>query len=382
MTNILTESFLKFVPSKQVTIRPMAPAWTNTYTRLLQRRKNRNYTFYKQARTRYMTASSNPASNPDILITLQNRQNKAYSKATESRNNSTNANKRAKTSFYNSVNSTMNNSFISAKKKFGILKKLMQNQKVSTIPPLIENDVTITDPKKKADILNSHFASKAKVQGNNDEIPFLDKKENIFSELSNINTSPIEISKIIRTLKKSNQSHCGVPAKFLSLIATPVSFALSRMYNNLFEIGHFPDVFKLAHITAIWKQKGLKSSKLFYRPISLLPTLSKIYESVMHNRLLSHCTENNIISERQAAYIKGDSTVNQLLYLVHTIRTAWTNKNTSHGIFLDVMGAFETVWHRGLLAKLSQHKISGKCHDLFQSYLSNRKQVVVVDGQK
>ena len=60
------------------------------------------------------------------------------------------------------------------------LKKLMQNQKVSTIPPLIENDVTITDPKKKADILNSHFASKAKVQGNNDEIPFLDKKRKYF----------------------------------------------------------------------------------------------------------------------------------------------------------------------------------------------------------
>ena len=66
-----------------------------------------------------MTASSNP----DILITLQNRQNKAYSKATESRNNSTNANKRAKTSFYNSVNSTMNNSFLSAKMKFAIKKK-------------------------------------------------------------------------------------------------------------------------------------------------------------------------------------------------------------------------------------------------------------------
>ena len=80
--------------------------------------------------------------------------------------------------------------------------------------------------------------------------------------------------------------------------------------------------------------------------------------------------------------MKGDSTINQLLYLVHTIRTAWTNKNTSQGIFLDVMGAFDTVWHRGLLAKLHQHKITGKCHDLFTSYLKHRKQVVVVDGQK
>ena len=123
MTNILTVAFQNVVPSKEVKVRPLAPAWTNTYTQLLQRRKNRNYTVYKQARTRYMTAASNPDTTPDILITLQNRQNKAHFKSTESRNNSTNANKRAKTSFYNSVNSTMNNSFISAKKKFGILKK-------------------------------------------------------------------------------------------------------------------------------------------------------------------------------------------------------------------------------------------------------------------
>ena len=102
---------------------------------------------------------------------------------------------------------------------------------------------------KKAELLNSHFASKTNIQGVDDEVPFLDKKDNIFSELSNMNTSPIELSKIIRTIKKSNQSNCGVPAKFLSLIATPISFSLSRMYNNLFEIGHFPDIFKLAHIT-------------------------------------------------------------------------------------------------------------------------------------
>ena len=102
----------------------------------------------------------------------------------------------------------------------------------------------------------------------------------------------------------------------------------------------------------------------------------------MHNRLLSHCTENRVISERQAAYMKGDSTVNQLLYLVHTIRSAWTNKKSSQGLFLDVMGAFETVWHKGLIAKLNQQKVTGKCLDLFKSYLDNRKQVVVVDGEK
>ena len=51
-----------------------------------------------------------------------------------------------------------------------------------------------------------------------------------------------------------------------------------------------------------------------------------------------------------------------------------------HGIFLDVKSAFDKVWHKGLLAKLEQINISGNLLNLFQSYLTNRKQVVVVDG--
>ena len=113
----------------------------------------------------------------------------------------------------------------------------------------------------------------------------------------------------------------------------------------MFEKGIFPESYKLAHITSIWKQKGLKSSKRYYRPISLLPTLSKILESKIHNRLLSHFTENNVISHRQAAYLKGDSTTHQLLYLIHYIRLAWQNGKIVQAIFLDVEGAFDKVCH-------------------------------------
>ena len=76
------------------------------------------------------------------------------------------------------------------------------------------------------------------------------------------------------------------------------------MLNNLFEVGFFPDIFKVGHITALFKGKGLKSDKENYRGIHLLPTLSKIAESIIHSRLLYHFKTNNIISERQAAYIK------------------------------------------------------------------------------
>ena len=83
--------------------------------------------------------------------------------------------------------------------------------------------------------------------------------------------------------------------------------------------------------------------------------------------------EKKKISDRQAAYMKGGSTTQQLLYNIHIIRTAWQKGNISQGVFLDVEGTFEKVWHLGLLAKLEQAAVTGKCLDLFQSYLSNKK---------
>ena len=157
---------------------------------------------------------------------------------------------------------------------------------------------------------------------------------------------------------------------------------MSRLFNNLFKVGHFPDMWKLSHVTSIFKRKGLKNDKVNYRPISLLPTLSKLCESVIHNRLLSHCLENNIISKRQAAYLRGDSVTNKLLNIVHKIKKSWTVNQFTHGVFLDIDGAFDKVWHSAMIAKLDQINIKGNLLKLFQSYLTNRKQIVVVDGMK
>ena len=92
--------------------------------------------------------------------------------------------------------------------------------------------------------------------------------------------------------------------------------------------------------------------------------------------------ENNVISSKLAAYIKGDYTVNQLLYIVNNIRQSWANKKCKQGVFLDVSSAFEKVWRSDLLSKFNQIGIEGKLLELFKSYLSNRQQIVVVDGIK
>ena len=77
----------------------------------------------------------------------------------------------------------------------------------------------------------------------------------------------------------------------------------------MFIAGYYPDEWKLGSIAPVYKRNGPKISKECYRPISLLPTLSKICESVIHDRLLNHCIDNDIISNKQADYLKGDSTI-------------------------------------------------------------------------
>ena len=82
-----------------------------------------------------------------------------------------------------------------------------------------------------------------------------------------------------------------------------MSLSLSRMFKNCFEIGHFPDIFKIAYVTPLWKLSGLKSDPAMYWPIALLPTLSKATEAIIHNRHSSHFTKNNIITDMKSAYL-------------------------------------------------------------------------------
>ena len=136
MTSLLTQAFNKFVPSKEILIRPNAPAWTNTYTRLLQRRKNRNYILYKKANSKYLNAVAGKTCSVENLTKLHDKKCNAYEKSHESRNISTNANRRAHKSFYNSVNSTMNNPYISAKKEIWYSDKPNENTKNLKYPPI------------------------------------------------------------------------------------------------------------------------------------------------------------------------------------------------------------------------------------------------------
>ena len=243
MTNILNAAQNKYVPVKTIVIKPNDQPWVNSCTRLLMRKKNRNYHIFKKVNSAFMSLLNKNSPSEELVTRLREKKCKASKRARLSANESTKANLRAKNAFFNTVNVTIQNYEISAKKKFSILTKLMKNQKTSNIPPLLHNGEIINDPKTQSELFNNHFVSKATVPGNDDTVSFLSTNSSISSPLAAINTSPIEVSKILRQLKKSNTSHCGISGKFINIIATPISFSLSRMFNNCFEIGHFPDIF-------------------------------------------------------------------------------------------------------------------------------------------
>ena len=131
----------------------------------------------------------------------------------------------------------------------------------------------------------------------------------------------------------------------------------------------YPDIWKLANVTPIFK-KGDKQLIKNYRPISLLPICGKIFEKIVFNNLYNYLNVNNLITKNQSGFRPGDSTTNQLLYLVNEIHEAFENPKS-----LEV----RAVWHDGLIFKLKQNGVSGSLLMFFQNYLNNRKQRVALN---
>ena len=140
-------------------------------------------------------------------------------------------------------------------------------------------------------------------------------------------------------------------------------------------------LWKIPNITPIFK-KGNKQLVENYRPISLLPICGKVLEKLIFNQMYAYLQSNSLITNNQSGFRPGDSTTNQLLYLVDEIHRTFDYKDSKEirAVFLDISKAFDKVWHDGLIYKLKQNGICENLLNLFCSYLNNRKQRVVLNG--
>ncbi len=163
----------------------------------------------------------------------------------------------------------------------------------------------------------------------------------------------------------------------LKLTASSISIPLSRFLNRLFMLQKFPSSWKIGHVVPIHK-KDKKDNPRNYRPITLLSSVSKICEKIIFDRLLDHINTNNLLYPLQSGYLKGHSTIDQLLTITDYIHQHLDQAKMVKGIFLDISGAFDTVPHNLLLLKLKAHGINGPLLNLIKSYLENRKVMIKI----
>ena len=144
-------------------------------------------------------------------------------------------------------------------------------------------------------------------------------------------------------------------------------------------LGIFPNSWKQATVTPIFKNSGSPSDFRQYRPISLLSCLSKILERLVFSSIYSHLTDNNLLSDRQSGYRSGHSTQLQLMYLNHNLYKQLDEGRDMTAVFLDISKYFDKIWHDGLLYKCkNDFFLSGKLLLWLKSYLANRTQRVRV----
>ena len=294
------------------------------------------------------------------------------------RNNVVSEIRTAKREYNDNILHTISLGNSSSKEWWKCLRQLQGQPADSSTPPLLVNGRIISDDKEKADIFNTFFVSHSTIDRNLEWDPGDPPPSE--THLDNINFTSHEVYKILNNLdisKATGPDRIGY--RLLREAAGSISHVLSKLFNKSFELNTYPDSWKMAHVIPLHK-KNDKSDPNNYRPVSLLPCISKIFERAVHKHVYAYLTENELISKKQSGFTQGDSTVNQLTYICHKLHEAFDEGDETRAVFLDFSKAFDKVWHRGLLYKLRKMGIQGNLLSWFESYLSNRKQLVVLGG--
>lgn len=169
----------------------------------------------------------------------------------------------------------------------------------------------------------------------------------------------------------------GIPPYFIQSCAGALSIPLTIIFNKSFSTSTFPNNWKLAYVVPIHKSGDISNCGN-YRPISILSCFAKVLESFVFDVLYSH-VKPRIVPE-QHGFVKGKSTVSNLLEYTNYLCTAFNDRCQVDTIYTDFRKAFDKVNHRILCCKLSLYGVHGNFLRWVESYIKNRSQIIALKG--
>ena len=180
---------------------------------------------------------------------------------------------------------------------------------------------------------------------------------------------------------KTSTGIYGISVKLLKSLAPVLTNPVTLIINQSLTMGIFPSKLKIAKVLPLLKKNDPHIMDN-YRPISLLTSISKLFEKVVFNQLFEYFHKNNLFYDSQYGFRKLYSTELAAMELTNKILVDIDEKNVSLTVFMDLRKAFDTLDHDILLNKLQYYGITGTALAWFTSYLKDRKQFVVIDGSQ
>lgn len=238
-----------------------------------------------------------------------------------------------------------------------------------------------------ADLLNQHFNSTAKRLLDSSPKPGDHLKEVIENlplhenEFKISETTYSDVYKAIQSIRADcSTGYDNIPAKYLKLCIEDITSPICHIINASIKQNLFPNQWKISRISPIPKIKSPKDPSDF-RPISILPILSKVYERLIMKQMINFLESEQLLSQYQSGFRKGHCTTTTCIKIRDDILRAMSRGEITLSVMADYSKAFDTVDYETLIRKLHKLRFSKDSMLLIADYLSTRYQYVQIDEQ-
>ena len=235
-----------------------------------------------------------------------------------------------------------------------------------------------------AETINEHFSNVAQVLAH--DIPLVDVNPEFNLERTNCSFSlqTPSVSIVLSFLKKIDEKKATgldrIPSKLLKMAASVIVPSLTSIFSKSILTGIYPNDWKAAKVTPLLK-KGIKSDPNNYRPISVIPVVSKVFEKIVYNQLYHYLDSNKSLLGCQSGFRSLHSTLTALLEATDAWSVNIDNGFLNGVVFIDLTKAFDTIDHKIILRKMSYLGVDQAAIKRFSSYLSGRIQRCSVNGK-